>query len=54
MDLVKRPDVLQPHAEVEVIFKPRPNETPDWLYLNLDTPIEGRLAYTYRIRNVRR
>jgi hypothetical protein len=53
MDLVKRPDALVPHGEVEVVFKPHPNETPDLLYLNLDTPIEGRASYIYHFPHVR-
>jgi hypothetical protein len=54
MDLVKRPEALLPHEEVEVIFKPHPNEIPDRLYLTLDAPIQGRSAYTYRIKISRR
>ena len=53
MDLVKRPEALVPHGEVELVFRPHPNETPDQLYFTLDTPVEGRSSYTYRFPNVR-
>jgi len=54
MDLVKKPGTVPPHEEVELVFKPHPNETPDRVYLTLDTPIEGRTNYTYRLPNSRR
>jgi len=54
MDLLKRPQALVPHSEVELVFRTHPNETPDQLYLTLDTPVEGRSAYTYHFPNVRR
>ncbi len=53
MDLLKRPPTLLPHGEVELVFRPHPNETPDQLYLTLDRPIEGRSDYTYHFPNVR-
>jgi hypothetical protein len=54
MDLIKRPEALLPHEEVEVIFKTHPNESPDRLFLTLDAPIQGRSAYTYPIKHSRR
>jgi hypothetical protein len=54
MDLQKQPEALLPHQEVELVFKPHPDEVPDRLYLQLDTPIQGRSLYTYPIRATRR
>jgi hypothetical protein len=53
MDLLKKPEALLPHEEVELVFKTRPDETPDRLYLVLTSPIQGRSNYTYIIRTVR-
>jgi hypothetical protein len=54
MDLVKFPKALPPHGEAELVFKPHPNETPDQLYITLETPLEGRSSYTYRFPDTRR
>jgi hypothetical protein len=54
MDLVKFPKALPPHGEAELVFKPHPNETPDQLYITLETPLEGRSSYTYRFPDIRR
>jgi hypothetical protein len=54
MDLLKQPEALLPHQEVELVFKLHPDEIPDRLVLGLKTPIQGRSTYTYPIRVARR
>ena len=54
MDLVKQPEALLPHDEVELVFKPHPDEIPDRMSLVLKTPIQGRSNYIYPIRTARR
>jgi len=54
MDLLKQPEALLPHDEVELVFKPHPDEIPDRLSLVLKTPIQGRSNYIYAIRSARR
>jgi len=50
----KEPKKLPPGQEVEVVLKLKPDDIPDKLYLGLETPIEGRDRFTYRLQNVRR
>ena len=54
LDIMKMPPALPAHAEVEVLFRLKPGQTADKLYLTLDVALEGRGLYVYRFRNVRR
>ena len=53
LDVVKQPVMLLPKQEAELVLKLRPGQSPDRLYLQLDTPLNGRQIYTYRFRNAR-
>ena len=50
--ILKEPRKVPPNEEVEVVFKRKPDDTPDKLYIELETPIQGRDRFTYRFRNV--
>ena len=53
LDVVKQPKVLPAKQEAELVLKLRPGQSPDVLYVYLDSPISGRDTYTYQFRNVR-
>src|SRR6267142_1734301 len=53
-EILKRPEILLPNAESEVVLKLKPGESPDQLQLELGAPIHGRTIFSYRFRNVRR
>jgi hypothetical protein len=53
LDVTKGVAVLPAHEEAEVRLKPRPGISPDTLYLQLKTPLNGRTGYTWKFRNVR-
>src|SRR5205085_4449002 len=52
--LLKEPKKLLPNEEIEIVLKLKPDDIPDKLYLELETPIQGRDRFTYRFQNVRR
>jgi len=54
LDVLKPPSVLPPNQEIELVLRLRRGESPDRLFLELDTPLYGRDIFTYRFRNVRR
>ena len=54
LDILKQPRELLANQEAEVVLRLKPGESPDRLYLTLDTPLHGRDAYVYRFRNVSR
>jgi len=53
LDVLKRPEIILPHGEEEVVLKLRPGQIPDQLTLILDAPLHGRDRYSHRFRNVR-
>jgi hypothetical protein len=54
LDVTKQPSVLPANQETQVSFKRRPGITPDALFIQLETPLNGRDSYTYRFRNGQR
>jgi hypothetical protein len=53
LDFMKLPDVLPANSEIEAVLRLRPRESPDRLYLFLNSPVYGRETYVYRFRNAR-
>jgi len=53
-EILRRPETLLPNAEAEVVLKLKPGESPDRLTLELGAPIQGRIIFSYRFRNVHR
>src|SRR6266850_754064 len=51
-DVIRQPRVIPPAQEAEVVLRLRPGESPDRLYLVLDTALHGRDMFSYRFRNV--
>jgi len=52
-DVIKEPRLIPPAQEAEVVLRLRRGESPDRLYVVLDTPLYGRDMFSYRFRNVR-
>jgi len=52
LDVLKRPEVLPPHEEEEVVLKLRPGQIADRLTVVLDMPLHGLDRYSHRFRNV--
>jgi hypothetical protein len=53
LDITKRAEVFPAHQEAQFTFKKRPGITPDSLFIQLETPVNGRDNYTYRFGSVR-
>jgi hypothetical protein len=53
VDITKRSDVFPAHQETQLTFRKRPGIMPDSMYLQLEAPVNGRDAYTFKFINTR-
>jgi hypothetical protein len=51
LDVTKQPSVLTAGQETQLSFKRRPGIAPDSLFIQLETPVNGRDSYTFKFRN---
>jgi len=53
VDITKRAEAFPAHQETQLTFRKRPGVLPDNLFLQLETPVNGRDAYTFKFVNIR-
>jgi hypothetical protein len=53
VDITKRSEVFPAHQETQLTFRKRPGIMPDSVYLQLEAPVNGRDAYTFKFINTR-